>query len=546
MQHKTRTSSRAGASNRVRCWTAGHATALKASDLDLSSSHGLEGRVRASPTADRTTRAHRVAHREPRRDRARRAGPRTGTDGGDGRDRRRQDDDRRSDRAARRWSRRCDDGARRRRRGAGRRPVRVRSTRRRARNRSRADAGGAGRRPVAGVRRRAAGDGRLARRDRRTGSSTCTASTPTRACSAAATQRAALDHYGQVDLEPLRAARARGRPRSTPSWRRSEVTNGRGRARSTCCATRSTSSTRRRSTSADEDAALDREEAVLADAVAHREAGAAALAALAADGGGRDALGAALGGARRSGAVRRRSPTGCATCSPSSTTSRPSCGRWPRRSTRIPSGSRRSARAASAARPVPQVRRRSRRGDGVPRDAPDSASPSWSSFEQRAAELDAERARRGRREREAAPSGRRAPRASRRTASRRARSRSGCGSWRWATPRSPSRSASRADDHPGDRVQFLLAANPGAPLLPLSQRGVGWRAGPGDAGAASRAHRRRDDRPHAGVRRGRRRDRRHRRGRRRPRRSPSSAPTTRCSSSPTSPRSRRRRRPRSP
>jgi DNA repair protein RecN (Recombination protein N) len=26
-----------------------------------------------------------------------------------------------------------------------------------------------------------------------------------------------------------------------------------------------------------------------------------------------------------------------------------------------------------------------------------------------------------------------------------------------------------ADDHPGDRVQFLLAANPGAPLLPLTR-----------------------------------------------------------------------------
>ena len=44
----------------------------------------------------------------------------------------------------------------------------------------------------------------------------------------------------------------------------------------------------------DEDAALDAEESLLADAAAHREAGAAAYEALAADDGARDALGRAL------------------------------------------------------------------------------------------------------------------------------------------------------------------------------------------------------------------------------------------------------------
>ena len=89
----------------------------------------------------------------------------------------------------------------------------------------------------------------------------------------AATQRAALDHYGQVDLEPLRAARAAvteidaelaalgGDERS----RAREIDLLRYQVDELDAAALA---------SADEDAALDREEAVLADAVAHREAGA--------------------------------------------------------------------------------------------------------------------------------------------------------------------------------------------------------------------------------------------------------------------------------
>ena len=83
---------------------------------------------------------------------------------------------------------------------------------------------------------------------------------------------------------------------------------------------------------------------MLADAVAHREAGTRAFAALASDGGGRDGVGEALA------SLSDRAPyaaTACATRCPSSTTSRRSCARSPRRSTKTPSGSSRSASAVS-------------------------------------------------------------------------------------------------------------------------------------------------------------------------------------------------------
>ena len=73
------------------------------------------------------------------------------------------------------------------------------------------------------------------------------------------------------------------------------------------------------------------------------------------------------------------------------------------------------------------------------------------------------------------------------------------------------------DDPAGSEVRFLLAANPGSPLLPLARCRVRRRTGAGDARPAAHPHRsrphrsrhrrrvRRDD--DAGVRRGRRRDR---------------------------------------
>ena len=108
-----------------------------------------------------------------------------------------------------------------------------------------------------------------------------------------ATQRAALDSFGDVDLEPLRAARAR----ITEIDAALATLGGDARARA-----REIDLLRfqideldaANVVDADEDHQLDAEESVLADAHAHREAGGAAHEALAYDGGARDAVAAAL------------------------------------------------------------------------------------------------------------------------------------------------------------------------------------------------------------------------------------------------------------
>ena len=108
---------------------------------------------------------------------------------------------------------------------------------------------------------------------------------------------------------PLRRRRPRARcarpgrawPRSTRRWPRSAATSGAGPARSTCCASRSTSSTPPASTTPTRTTRLEAEEDLLADAAAHREAAADAADALRDDGGAADALAravAALAGRR--------------------------------------------------------------------------------------------------------------------------------------------------------------------------------------------------------------------------------------------------------
>jgi DNA repair protein RecN (Recombination protein N) len=109
-----------------------------------------------------------------------------------------------------------------------------------------------------------------------------------------ATQRAALDEFGGIDLGPLRATRAR----LTEIDAELAALGGDERARA-----REIDLLRFQVdeldaaavVDPDEDQALDTEETVLADATAHREAAAAAAAALGDDGGARDALSSALG-----------------------------------------------------------------------------------------------------------------------------------------------------------------------------------------------------------------------------------------------------------
>jgi DNA repair protein RecN (Recombination protein N) len=110
---------------------------------------------------------------------------------------------------------------------------------------------------------------------------------------APATQRAALDAFGRVDLGPLRAARAR----LTEIDAALAALGGDERARAReidllryQVAELEAAAIR----DGDEDADLEREESVLADATAHREAAESAHAAIADDEGASDALGAAV------------------------------------------------------------------------------------------------------------------------------------------------------------------------------------------------------------------------------------------------------------
>ena len=281
----------------------------------------------------------------------------------------------------------------------------------------------------------------------------------------AATQRAALDHYGQVDLEPLRAARATvteidaelaalgGDERS----RAREIDLLRYQVDELDAATLS---------SADEDAALDREEAVLADAVAHREAGAHALAALASDGGGRDVLGEALT------ALADRAPYDALTTRLRDMLSELDD---------IASDLRVLAESIDEdPQRLDEIRARRQRlhdlcrkyGDDLAEVMAFHASArqrlaELQHFDQRAAELDRQREHAialerqaarvvGERRREAAPHLASAVEERLRELAM------GHAAIAVEVGESP-------DDHPGDRVQFLLAANPGAPLLPLSR-----------------------------------------------------------------------------
>ena len=224
---------------------------------------------------------------------------------------------------------------------------------------------------------------------------------------------------------------------------------------------------------------------MLADAVGHREAGAAVHEALAADGGARDAVAAALVGADRADAVPRASPTASPRCSPSSTTSSPSCATSPRRIEEDPE-------QLAAVRARRQLLRDLCRkyGDDLAEVSPTSrrrrrAWPSWRATRSGRRSSTPSTATRWR------PSARRPPGRAGSAAPRPSRSArrspTGCASWRCRTPPSPS---SVDDDDPaGEHVQFLLAANPGSPALPRRQGGVGRRAGAHDAGPAPRAHR---------------------------------------------------------
>ena len=108
-----------------------------------------------------------------------------------------------------------------------------------------------------------------------------------------AVQRDALDRFGGIDLEPLRAARSARR--QIEAQLAALGGDERARARELDLLRYQVDElTRAAIAGPDEDDLLDAEESALADAVAHQEAAAAAVAALTDDGGAADALGAAI------------------------------------------------------------------------------------------------------------------------------------------------------------------------------------------------------------------------------------------------------------
>jgi DNA repair protein RecN (Recombination protein N) len=280
-----------------------------------------------------------------------------------------------------------------------------------------------------------------------------------------ATQRAALDEFGDIDLSALRAARAR----LTEIDAELAALGGDERARA-----REIDLLRfqvdeldaANVVDPDEDERLDAEETVLADASGHREAAAAAVSSLVDDGGARDGLATALG------ALDDRAPF-----AQQASRLRDLLAELDDLVAEVRSDGESIDEAPER---LAQIRERRQTLKNLRRKYGDDLASVMSfhaetadrlgeleQFDRRAAELDVQRREAlaaeqvaaeavGRRRREAGP---------RLAAAVEAELR------RLAMPHAALavEVGDHADDHPGDRVQFLLAANPGSPLLPLTR-----------------------------------------------------------------------------
>jgi DNA repair protein RecN (Recombination protein N) len=280
-----------------------------------------------------------------------------------------------------------------------------------------------------------------------------------------ATQRAALDDFAGIDLGPLRSARAR----LTEIDAELAALGGDERARA-----REIDLLRFQVDELDaaaivdpnEDAALDSEETVLADATAHRDAAIAAVSALGDDGGARDRMATALG------ALDQRTP-------------------FADHASRLRDLLAELDDLVAAVRAdgesieeaperLAQIRERRQSLKNLRRKYGDDLASVMAfhseaadrlreleGFDQRAAELDAQRQAALRAERVAAEAVGRQRREAGPVLARAVESELR----RLAMPHAALgvEIGDHVDDHPGDRVQFLLAANPGSPLLPLTR-----------------------------------------------------------------------------
>ena len=280
-----------------------------------------------------------------------------------------------------------------------------------------------------------------------------------------ATQRAALDEYGAVDLGPLRAARAR----LTEIDAELAALGGDDRARA-----REIDLLRFQVDELDaadvvdagEDERLDAEESMLADATAHRDAAAAAVAAMSDDGGAHDAIATALG------ALDGRSPFTDEVTRLRDVLAELDdvVGEIRSAGEQIDESPERLAEIRERRQVLKNLRRKY--GDDLAAVMAFHAESAdrlaeLESFDERAAELDSARQNAlaaelvaaevvGQRRREVGPLLASAVEAELR---------------RLAMPHVSVgvEIGDHPDDHPGDRVQFLLAANPGSPLLSLTR-----------------------------------------------------------------------------
>ncbi len=280
-----------------------------------------------------------------------------------------------------------------------------------------------------------------------------------------ATQRDALDRFGQVDLEPLRSARAR----LTEIDAALAALGGDERLRA-----REIDLLRFQVDELDaagvddpnEDQTLDAEESVLADASAHREAGGAASEVLAGEDGAREAVGAALAALdsrRPFEEIASRLHEVLAELDDLVAATRDVTDGIDESPTRLDDVRERRQLLADMRRKY---------GDDLAAvmayhaEAEDRLRE-LESHDQRAAELDEARARALDQERQAAVQVGTARRAAATPLAEAVQER--LQALAMANAAVAVEVGEYADDHPGDRVQFLLAANPGAPLLPLNR-----------------------------------------------------------------------------
>jgi DNA repair protein RecN (Recombination protein N) len=280
-----------------------------------------------------------------------------------------------------------------------------------------------------------------------------------------ATQRAALDEFGDVDLGPLREARARlteidaelAALRGDERARAREIDLLRFQVAELDAAN---------VVGPDEDDSLDTEETLLADATAHREAAAAAVEALAADGGARDAVSMALA------ALDGRSPF-----ADHAVRLRDVLAELDDVVAEVRSDGETIEEAPERLAEIRERRQllknlRRKYGDDLAAVITFHAEAAerlreLERFDQRAEELDEQRRSALADERAAAIEvGRR-----RRDAGPRLAAAVEAELRQLAMPHAALavEIGDHPDDHPGDRVQFLLAANPGSPLLPLTR-----------------------------------------------------------------------------